>query len=91
MDDPAWHGFCKCASPGGGAESIPKILSLVHDLSVCKLHDGDGVAWDAVIRDEAFTHPRIIAASDPPYLEMPIGRVPASLRRNRLASAETFT
>ena len=91
FDLPARHRLGEFCAPRGCTECVREVLRLVHHLPVGKLHDGDRVGRHAVVGDDALAHPQVATRRDPQHREVPIGRVPASLRRNRRAAAETFT
>ena len=90
-DGSARHRLRECCPPCGRTEGIREILRLVHHLTVGEFHDAHGVGGHAVVGYDALAHPQISAARDPQDGEVPGGRMPATLRRNRRAAPESFT
>ncbi len=89
-DGPARHRLRELGSPGGRRERVGEVLGLVHHLLISELHDAHRVGGLAVVGDDALAHPQVRVAGDPLDGEMPAGRVPAALRRDRDPAPEPF-
>ncbi|MEV6117755.1 hypothetical protein AB0L59_36130 [Streptomyces sp. NPDC052109] len=90
-DGSARHRLREGGPPGRRAEGVGEVLRLVHHVLVSEFHDAHRVRRHTVVGDDAFAHPQIRVAGDPLDDEVPIGRVPAALRRNRRSAPEPLT
>src|SRR5690349_4194899 len=90
-DAPARHRLRERRPPGWRTERVGKVLRLVHHVIVGEFHNAHRVGGRAVVRDHALAHPQAPGASDPQDGEVPAGRMPAALRRDRVAPPEPFT
>ena len=78
------------SSPGRCLERIGKVLRLVGNLAIAKLHNADGLRWLLVIAEHVLGDPEIAAPKDAPDGETQLRRVVSAKGLNVVATADSL-